>query len=360
MKIGILTLPIKTNYGGVLQAYALLTTLKKLGYDAWFIKRRWNSERQSWLHKKAKGVYHAFLIRKFNTFINRYIQPQTEVIDTETKAQSLLNRGFDGYVVGSDQVWRMKNVWGAGYNYFLDFTADLPVKRVAYAASFGVGYWDDAHPEYSIPIVKKLLLKFDGISVRENTGVTLCKDTFGVHAEHVLDPTLLLKKEDYIRNLHLKVTVSQPYIAVYILDMTDKKQAFLEKISVELAMPLRFISEGNSVWKKLLPYSMQELVKPSIPSWIESIANASYVITDSFHGTAFSIIFEKQFLSIGNVARGLDRFLSILQVLNLENRLLCDLNVVPSINEINYQEVNEKLAEQREHSINFIKSNIHV
>ena len=154
MKIGILTLPIKTNYGGVLQAYALLTILKKLGYDAWFIKRRWNSERQSWLHKKAKGFYHAFLIRRFNIFINRYIQPQTEVIDTEAKAQSLLNRGFDGYVVGSDQVWRMKNVWGAGYNYFLDFTADLPVKRVAYAASFGVGYWDDAHPEYSIPVVK--------------------------------------------------------------------------------------------------------------------------------------------------------------------------------------------------------------
>lgn len=357
MKIGILTLPIKSNYGGILQAYALLTYLRKQGHDAWFIRRRWNSENQSKLHKIFKLVYHTLIIRKFNKFIKQYIQPQTEIIDTRDKTNTLLSKGFDAFVVGSDQVWRMRHVYGTDYNYFLDFTGDSNVKRLAYAASFGVDYWDDTNPKKSIPIVKELLQKFDAISVREDSGIELCRSLFGVKAQHVLDPSLLLSKEDYINQFSLNIKQGK-YIAVYILDMTKEKQQLINSYSVMLNLPIKYINRSKlsslsqrGFWK--------ELCQPRIESWLENIANASYVITDSFHGTAFSINFERQFISIANKKRGLDRFLSLLKLFGLENRLLEDTCTKPIEKEIiNYNLVKELIKKERLLSTNYLINNL--
>ncbi|WP_278953452.1 polysaccharide pyruvyl transferase family protein [Phocaeicola coprophilus] len=357
MKIGILTLPIKSNYGGILQAYALLTVLRKHGHDAWLIRRRWNSENQSKLHKLFKQVYHALIIRTFNKFIKQYIQPQTEIIDTRYKAKGLLSKGFEAFVVGSDQVWRMRHVYGADYNYFLDFTKNANVKRLAYAASFGVDYWDDTNPDKSIPIVKELLQKFDAISVREDSGIELCRNLFGVKAQHVLDPTLLLNKEDYINQFSLNIKQGK-YIAVYILDMTKEKQQLINSYSVMLNLPIKYINRTKlsslsqrGFWK--------ELCQPGIESWLGNIANASFVITDSFHGTAFSINFERQFISIANEKRGLDRFLSLLKQFGLENRLLKDTCTKPVENKmINYDLVKELLNNERSQSTQYLINNL--
>lgn len=357
MKIGILTLPIKSNYGGILQAYALLTFLKKQGYDAWSVRRRWNSENQSILHKLFKQMYHALIIRKFNKFIKKYIQPQTEIIDTKDKINALISKGFDAFIVGSDQVWRMRHVYGADYNYFLDFTKDFNVKRISYAASFGVDYWDDPNAEESIPIVKEFMQKFDAISVREDSGIELCKTLFGVKAQHVLDPTLLLDKEYYIDQFKLHINQGE-YIAVYVLDMTKEKQQLINAYSKMLNLPIKYINQTKlsslserGFWK--------ELCQPGVESWLENIANASFVITDSFHGTAFSINFERQFISIANEKRGLDRFLSLLNQLGLKDRLLKDSCIQPdNINEINYKLIKERMNKEREQSINFLIKNL--
>lgn len=360
-KIGILTLPIKTNYGGILQAYSLLVFLRKNGYDAWFIKRRWNSEKQNIFHKIAKSFYHALVIRKFNKFIIQYIQPQTEVIDTKEKVRSLLNRNFDAFVVGSDQVWRMRNVRGADYNYFLDFTEGHDVKRIAYAASFGVDYWDDTKPEESIPVVKSLLKKFDGVSVRENTGVEICNSLFGIKALQVLDPTLLLNKEDYILNLGLDV-IPQQYIAVYILDMNENKRKMIKYASEKLSLPVKYLNKKENVFVSFLPPFMYEMAKPGVKQWVKGIAESAFVITDSFHGTAFSIIFEKQFIAIGNIERGLTRFESLLDLFKLSDRLVLNSSDLSSeeilFDDIDYNFICKMKKVKQNEALSFIKNQL--
>lgn len=355
MKIGILTLPIKSNYGGILQAYALVTYLRKQGYDAWSVRRRWNSENQSKLHKLFKQVYHTLIIRKFNIFIKQYIQPQTEIIDTRDKTNALLSKGFDAFVVGSDQVWRMRHVYGADYNFFLDFTENINVKRIAYAASFGVDYWDDTNSQKSLPIVKSLLKKFNAISVREDSGIHLCKSLFNVNAIKLLDPTLLLNKEEYIHNFNLKI-IPKNYIAVYILDMTEEKQQIISALSQHLKLPIKHINKYSVLLEKILPNCLEEVNKPGIKEWIKDIAESKFILTDSFHGTVFSIIFEKQFIAIGNKRRGLTRFESLLHSFDLQSHLICkfeDIKNIKMIPSINYTLVNQKKKDMQELSLNF-------
>lgn len=362
MKIGILTLPIKTNYGGILQAYALVRVLRKLGYDAWFIKRRWNNESQGTVHLVAKWFYHHFIIRKFNAFINKYIQPQTKVIDSKEKVRNLTTCGFDGYVVGSDQIWRICNVRGADYNYFLDFTQGMNVRRVAYAASFGVDYWDDDRDaDKSITEISPLLRQFDGISVREDTGVRLCKNLFGIDAVHVLDPTLLLSKDDYISNLGLNIKPKE-YIAVYILDMNDDKQKIVNKISSQLNLPVKYINKGCCAKVAHRIGILEETLKPGMKSWLTALGETAFVITDSFHGMAFSINFEKQFVAIGNVRRGLTRFTSLLDLFGLGNQLVLQAKDIDKFDEIknsiNYSKVNIVRQKLIDKSVEFLKRNL--
>lgn len=322
-KIGILTLPTWSNYGGILQTYALVYTLRKLGYDAWYIYRRWNSEQTTLFHKTKKIIYHSCIARKFDCFVQKYIVPQTPIIDSRQKMNQIRNRGFDAYVVGSDQVWRIKDVRGADYNYFLDFAQDDNVQRISYAASFGVDYWDDNQDaSKSIEEVKPLLEKFDAISVREDSGIKVCMDCFGLSAVNVLDPTLLVEKKEYIANFKLK-NAPKKYIAVYILDMTPEKAEMVSKVSKALKLPVKYIDKPIRMLR-FVPASITEMVKPGVKSWMQSILNAQFVLTDSFHGMAYSINFEKQFLVIGNKRRGLTRFTSLLSQLNLMDRLIVD------------------------------------
>lgn len=362
MKIGILTLPIKTNYGGILQAYALVRVLRNMGHDAWFIKRRWNSEHQGTLHIFIKWFYHHFIIHKFNTFIDKYIQPQTKVIDSKEKVSKLTKYGFEGYVVGSDQVWRICNVRGADYNYFLDFTQGMNVRRVAYAASFGVDYWDDDRDaDKSISEIKPLINSFDGVSVREDTGVKLCKALFGIDAKHVLDPTLLLSEDDYISNIGLDIKPKE-CIAVYILDMNDDKQEIVDKLSSRLNLPVKYINHGCCARLANRMGILGEMLKPGVKSWLTALGESAFVITDSFHGMAFSINFEKQFIAIGNAERGLARFTSLLDLFGLRDRLIIEAKDIEKLDEIknsiDYSKVNVIRQKLVAKSFDFLKNNL--
>ncbi len=351
MKIGILTLPLKTNYGCLLQAYALQKVLIKRGHDAWIIRRRWNSETQGALHKCTKVIYHKLIIRKFNHFVKTYLLPQTKIVDTKYKVSELEKLSFDAYVVGSDQVWRMRYTRGVGYNFFLDFVNNDNIKKFAYAASFGVDYWDDIDPNESIPVVKKLLNQFDAIFVREKSGCKLCKDVFGINAELVLDPTLLLSADDYIRSFQLK-RIDKKYLAVYILDMNAEKKRIVNEISSMLNLPVRYLNYASN--NSSFPI-LDDIIKPSVEKWVQSIYNSQYVLTDSFHGTLFSIIFKRQFVTISNKKRGETRIHSILDILGLENRILNnDMKII--YYNINYDEVYLKLEEMRNLSFKCIDS----
>ncbi len=233
------------------------------------------------------------------------------------KPENMTCLGAGAVVVGSDQVWRPK------YNHFLEdmflaFTQNLNIKRISYAASFGVDEWE--YTPKQTRICSALAKKFDAISVREESGVRLCKEHLGVDATWVLDPTLLLKKEDYL-NLCQEVPVNDNrFMAVYVLNMNESVRESYEAIAKERNLEIKL-------------FEADAKASLTIPEWLAMFRDASYVVTDSFHGTVFSIIFEKEFKCIYNETRGAARFESLLNLYN-----------------------SGKLEEMRQFSLNWLKN----
>lgn len=333
MKIGIITLPLHTNYGGILQAYALQTVLERMGHEVEILEEPHEYKRASLKRyirrvlKKCIGKrsiinYEGFM-RKWqprvaidiDEFINTYIHRRI------VKYNTLREGEYDAFVVGSDQVWR------PSYNQhleqaFLNFTENWKnVKRIAYAVSFGVDNWELTKKQTEE--CKRLVQKFDFVSVREDTAVNLCKEHLGIEATHVLDPTLLLSADDYQKLIDgLKISDS-PYVFSYLLDESEEKIDILEDISKRLNLPVRKIKLEKDISK--IPMSkLKSLTYPSIQEWLASFAQADFVVTDSFHGTVFSIIFNKPFVVLPNKGRGVARFESLLKDISLENRIFSD------------------------------------
>ncbi len=373
MKIGIVTLPFNANYGGILQNYALQITLKKLGHEVFTVSRYSNPMPLSmkiltagkrilkrlagkkvivrtWPNKKELQ----YIWQNTNRFISENIT-LTETIDSENDFKKLEKYRFEAWIVGSDQVWRPKYAPKLE-NHFLGFTAgDKDVKRIAYAASFGVDNW-----EFSPEQTKKcraLARKFNAVSVRENSGVNLCRNYLEIDAQQVLDPTLLVSANEY-KQLVEKASVPdfKGKLVTYVLDKSPEKKELLNRIANELklatvsVMPRRFFRE---VGKK----GINECVAPPVTDWIKSFMDAEFVVTDSFHGTAFSIIFNKPFVVVGNPKRGMARFHSLLETFGLEDRLLNENN--NNIGDIikkpvDYEKVNSILVTKQNEAISFL------
>ena len=329
MKIQILTQPLLNNYGGMLQNYALQMTLKKWGHIPctmdWFpplipvYKYLF-----SWLKTilfRVVGKKRFFVkrqkLRYRNSNFNNFADSFIEKTNCNRSIAACLSNDVDAVIVGSDQVWRPK------YNYsiedmYLKCAEKRPIKRIAYAASFGVDSWE--YTPTQTFVCRKLAKQFDAISVREESGVRLCKDYLDVDATWVLDPTLLLSKEDYLPICEDVPICNEKYLAVYVLDENENVTSAYEKEANKRGLIVKKFKAG---FKSTL----------SVPEWLAMFRDASYVVTDSFHGTVFSIIFGKEFKCIFNKKRGSARFESLIKLYNLG-----------------------KLEEMREFSINWLKN----
>lgn len=366
MKIAILTQPICNNYGGILQNYALQTLLERRGHTITTLNypvvggysgspiRHLLSICKRAIHKLAghpeivwvdlatesrKQIELAHLQK---TFLDKYLH--LFEIEEPITWEQIEDFNFDAFVVGSDQVWRPRYNRGHLANLFLDFAEGKNVKRIAYAASFGTDVWEfDASQTVQCA---NLVRKFDVISVREKSGVALCKNYLGVDATHVLDPTLMLDADYYLSLCSGKEHPYGDYIAVYTLDYTKPKMALLNDVSRQLNCPLHLIGRFTKAGY------------PSIESWIEGIAHAKYVITDSFHGTVFSTIFQKQFVTLGNAARGNSRFASLFATLGLSKQRQCnDAEAIVRLlkEDIDYNNINKVKAEKQTISTQFLE-----
>jgi hypothetical protein len=312
-KIGILTIPFSANYGNALQQFALLTYLKQLGYDAYSIYRKWDiSKRRSVSYYIKRWVYYSILCRKPHRFICKYITPKTELINSQRSMKKVLDYQFDAIIVGSDQVWRIENTKGAGNNYFLDFISSNDTIKISYAASFGADSWSGSIEKTAE--IKKLLEDFSLVSVREEGGTAICSKYFGISAECVLDPTLLLDVEVY-KKIIGKNTIKfrKQTLVTYILDHSDEKQKIINQIAD---------NKHYSIYS-LYKNSKYQIYR-SVQDFLAGLYNASFIVTDSYHGMIFSIIFNKPFLVIGNAKRGLARFQSLLNILGLQKRMILD------------------------------------
>lgn len=365
MRIAILTQPLHNNYGGILQNYALQVVLKGLGHDPVTLDLSYNKPNWPFYVRVIKFVWR-FVKRLFGdksilfsdlerqwVFMNRPGKNQKRFVQAYIDSLHFVDKlndnfcseyAFDAFIVGSDQVWRPRF---SPYlpNYFLDFTQGAKVKRLSYAASFGTDKWEGTAAEtvQMIPWVQQ----FDAVSVREKSGVSLCWNTFGVRAQCVLDPTLLVNKNEYVSLLTSEInTMRSPYLAVYVLDDSKSIRCLVKKVCKKLNLKAVYLGVKS---KKGFP---------SIESWISGIFNSNYVLTDSFHGTVFSIIAHKPFTTVINSGRGASRFESLLGDLGLMDRLTSAGNPTISDYSVDYSTVDAKLVELKEQSLNFLKHNL--
>ena len=372
MKIGILTLPLHTNYGGILQAYALQTVLERMGHDVLVFQNDYDGIRR-FPASRLPFVWGIRLLRKIQgsslpIFLESQKRRELPIVTQNVRQfinqnihtykvndlNSISVDGFDIIVVGSDQIWRRsyaRRIWKTDIqNVFLQFASEWKIKRIAYAASFGIDRWD-----YTTNETKEcasLAKKFVGISVREDTGITLCSNYLGVKAEHVLDPTMLLSKDDYIKLIEQsKVPKNEGTLFSYILDRNVEKDNFVERVALDHNMQTYSITLSND-------YSLpvEKRIYPSVETWLRAFYDAQLVVTDSFHGCVFSIIFGKPFIALGNAKRGMSRFNSLLKMFGLEDHLVQNMNDYSSMKSYFLSEKNnERLVALRELSMNFLK-----
>ena len=371
-KIGILTQHLHDNYGGLLQAYALQKFLTRQGHDVLTVDflsnhiggtvtrkpRLWGLKgiaisciRKYILKRNVDSVFplneteKASIGREPRRFVAENIR-LTQRISSLDEFKYLDAYQFDAYIVGSDQVWRPRYSPGLSA-FFLDFLgSDTKTKRIAYAASFGTDNCDEFSPEELVKY-SALCEKFDAIGVREDSAVELCKNNFCAKVEHVLDPTILLEKDDYIDLVNKDgIPESAGNMMVYVLDRSPEKQRMINQVAVIRGLKPFTVMPENVTG-----------VFPPVTQWLRGFMDAKYVVTDSFHGVAFSIIFNKPFIAIGNKERGLARFTSILKKFNLEDRLVLtesELTEAKIDAEIDFAKVNEVKKMEQEFAFKFL------
>lgn len=227
------------------------------------------------------------------------------------------DHSFDAYIVGSDQIWRPKYLNWDIENSFLRFDKRKDSIKIAYAASFGVDTWEFTPEQTSN--CRELIKQFDFVSVREKSSISLCRHHLGIDAEWVVDPTMLLKREDYCRLVaNANIKKSEGNLMVYILDTNEAKEELVNKIaSCRNLVPFNVNSdiENNRI-------PLEKRIQPSVESWLRGFIDAEYVVTDSFHCCVFSILFNKPFIVVGNEGRGRTRIDSLLEMLELNGRIV--------------------------------------
>ena len=353
MKIGILTFPLINNYGGILQAFAMMKLIKSLGHEPVLVNLKYSHNFKIYTKYFIKK-YILFFMKKYKSaslfkqnkntkyFVDNYINPKTEPIYTTNELVKILNNSnFDACVVGSDQVFSSMSGIGFKDIYSLGFVDNII--KIAYAGSFGGDFFKGKN----INLHSQNLKKFKAISVREQSGIEVCKKTFGVEAQHVLDPTMMIDKKEYEMLFENLPTKTKGKIFAYILDKNSDKNAMLKRFAKEQKLEIYEINDGNTAKNIISPIE-----------WMKAIYDAKIVITDSFHGCVFSIIFNKPFFAFVNEMRGNARFESLFGMFELKDRIINSSDNINLKNEINYAKINKILSEKKEFSVNFIIENL--
>ena len=331
------------NYGAELQAYATVRVLQEMGHQVEMIDIRLSDCHKSNTIGRIGRVLSSFgpAYRKFDSFWKHYI-PVTKRYYSMDSIQADPPQG-DVYLVGSDQVWNPDLTGDFAKLFFLNFGGDQ-VRRVSYASSFGTTKWEGGELTEE---VSYLLQRFSHISCREQSGVKILH-TFGIESRVVLDPTLLLEEYSALTgSLYSKNTLvyyplsDDPELANYASALS--KQLGLELINNNRTSTLF----GHFTWDRV-----------GIEEWVRNIAESAFVITRSFHGLVFCIVYKKPFAIIANKNNRGSRIINLLEQLNLKNRYFDSIQECtearPWNQSIDYEAVYSKLKLLRIESINFL------
>lgn len=379
MKIGIITILKVNNYGAELQAYATQAVLNRMGYDAEIIdylfyknpkhkttrlskpifrhgiKKQLSEYLYPMIEKIKAGKYREDNLKRIARF-EKFHRERTRMSQTYRTMDELYTNvpDYDIYMVGSDQVWN-PGIYSSIEPYFLTF-APKGKKRIAYASSFGISTLTDSY----IPFYRKALKEMDAIGVREEQAVDLVKEVSGKNATLVLDPTLLLTATEWKQVAHPAVTLNEKYLLIYELT------------------PCPYIKTLATYFGKMLNYRIIRICKQAVvedketeilnvtdagpAEFLHFFSEASLILTNSFHGTAFSINFGKDFYTITPARKTNNcRQQSLLRLMGLENRLLQENAPLPNLTKVamDYTLVRSILEKERVKSTLFINKAIH-
>ena len=368
-----------------MQCYALQTILQRMGHEVEVLNRRGPKERLSlWLFllrcvSVIKCIIRRYILgqkqwaiikpwatwyvpdkrqrktsahRKFlRQFIHEHFHQSSLLTSTDDMVRWANTHPCDAFVVGSDQVWR------GAYNAdvtesFCSFLPDTdPRRRIVYAASFGTEYVDIS-PE-KLPECRRLAQFFSAVSVREQSAIRLAKEALGIEPQWVLDPTMLLTADDY-RSLWQHEESQWEGITTYVLDASEEKVQIQHDVSQTLSLPV------NALMLPPIDQDGKPVDMIPVEAWLKAFAQASFVITDSFHGCVFSIIHRKPFIAIANRERGIDRFTSLLGYFGLMDRLIFSLEEYQQkrsslLAPIDYVPIVQKHEEARTASLTFLR-----
>ena len=325
--VAIANMLFQNNFGAVLTVYALYKIIEDFGYNPLIIYNN--------LYCYKNSLYSNMLGNRFGL---KYLNIANEYFSKEELEK--INEKCDNFVVASDQVWRAKAHGETAKFYFLNFAYNFK-NKIAYSSSFGINYFEG---ELKDKILFKYYLKqFDKVSVREYDGVKICKEDFDVEATHVLDPVFLLNDYDYLVSKSMK-NKNNKFIAVYSLYTNIENE--LNFISNKLNLDIEYLIKDN-----------EEI---SVEDWLWTIKNSELLITDSFHGSCFAIIFNKPFVCILNEGSGISRLESLSNMFDIKERIISDLSEVMHntdfLLKMDWIEINKKLEIEKVKSLNWLKN----
>ena len=352
MKIGILTFPGSPSFGASLQMAALCWTLKKEKIDVEIInyinmymlkKKHLSSSTFQRLKSSVANIFSQQGRKEFQKFEEKLPLYPKKRIHIAQKLKKISFR-YDYLICGSDQVWNPK-VTGFDLCYLLDF-ADNDNKKIAYAASFGL----DELPDECRGAYKRELGKFHRISVREERGRDIVRDLIGKKSDLVIDPSMLLDKEEWEQQMLPFEDLPDHYIVKFIFNYDKTVEKWIKELSERTGFQVLTI--GGSALSRFQKELFTGAIGPQ--KWLYIIKNADYVVTDSFHGAAFSIIFEKQFfVSLSSSTNS--------RLITLCNNFGLNARILPCKawdDQIDYANVRSDMLRMREKSMNFLREAI--
>lgn len=366
-KVSLVTIFDTINFGTYLQAFATAIKFQQLGAEVEIIRyervhNRYRFPFENKLHflKIGTWLYAAltqnktyFQKKKCRNFVSKHIKVSKLYYTYEELRE--YSPQTDVFVTGSDQVWNTIHNSGIEKAYYLDFVKDS-IKKVAFSASIGMSYWDLKYLEES----KRLLKRYDSISVRETQAVKLLKE-IGIESQKVVDPTFLLTREEWSKYA-TPYKNHKPYVLVYSVEGGNCDE-IISKTARQVANNINAeVIEVNYVGDyKQIPDCDKRFYYATPEIFLSLMLGASFTVVSSFHGTAFSINLKIPFISVAP-ERFSSRIDSLLLQTGLFNRKIHEYNseTIKSIltEEINFSESSEILEKEVKKSIDFIKDNI--
>lgn len=316
------------NFGGVLTAYALQEIIKKEGFSCKLLNSKYDEYTKEFLSNFIDKNLNISNLYNFNELKN-------------------FSKDLKGIILGSDQVLRLEYLLGEKNlnTYLLNFSNSKDVKKIAFSASFGLDknkfLKSKFTSKYKLNLMKKALNSFDYLSCREFSGKEIYKDIFKLNADIIIDPVFLLEKLNYEQLINNSTKNFKDKIITYILDEDSLTKNCLEKIKNDYNTEIININAKD--------YSVED--------WLNAIKNCKYFITDSFHGTCFALIFNKNFKCIKNIGRGETRFKTLQELFQLKNIFVKNTNNI-NFNQFNidYNIINKKMNVERQRCLTILKN----